>query len=47
VSGVSFEAIPQRLIVKAALVAASSMLDDSADPGGVCSCREQPAASSA
>jgi hypothetical protein len=29
--GTSFEAIPQRLIVKAALVAASTLLDDSED----------------
>jgi hypothetical protein len=37
----SFEAIPQLLILKAALVAAASMLDDdSADSAGACSCQQ-------
>ncbi len=31
VSGTTFEAIPERLIVKAALIASSEMLDDMAD----------------
>jgi hypothetical protein len=45
VDGSSFEAIPQRLILKAALVAASTMLDgDSGDSAGACSCQEAQAA---
>jgi hypothetical protein len=43
VDGISFEAIPQQLILKAALIAASTMLDDdSGDTGGGCSCQEAP-----
>jgi hypothetical protein len=46
VDGTSFEAIPQRLILKAALVAASTMLDDdSADSPGACSCQQERAVS--
>jgi hypothetical protein len=38
----SFEAIPQWLILKAALVAASTLLDDSEDTGRARSCPAQP-----
>jgi hypothetical protein len=44
VSGTTFEAIPERLILKAALIAAADMLtdDDGSDSADVCSCQEQP-----
>jgi hypothetical protein len=41
VDGTSFEAIPQPVILKAALVAASTLLDDSEDTGRACSCPAQ------
>jgi hypothetical protein len=46
VGGLSFEAVPLRLILKAALLAAADMFsqDDGRDSADVCSCQEKPVA---
>jgi hypothetical protein len=44
--GRTFEAIPQRLILKAALIAASAMLDDVSESSDGCSCQERSVAMS-